>query len=72
MEQVGSLLEQQAQAFTPVVARLHGDYREYRLKIDRLLDELSDPSWRVRESAERALIEIGGRALGVIEKRRQN
>ena len=22
-------------AFTPVVARLHGDYREHRLKVDR-------------------------------------
>ena len=70
IEQVGSLLAQRERAFTPVAARLHGDYREYRLKIDRLLEELCDPNWKVRESAERALIEIGGRALGVIEKRR--
>ena len=71
IEQVGSLLAQQEQAFTPVAARLHGDYREYRLKIDRLLEELCDPNWKVRERAERTLIEIGGRALGVIEKRRE-
>lgn len=71
LEQVGSLLEQQDRAFTPVVARLHGDYREYRLKVDRLLEELSDPNWQVRENAERTLVEIGGRALAVIEKRRK-
>ncbi|MGC6486217.1 MAG: hypothetical protein ACON4Z_01100 [Planctomycetota bacterium] len=70
IEQVGSLLAQKDRAFTPVAARLHGDYREYRLKIDRLLEELCDPNWKVRESAERTLVEIGGRALGVIEKRR--
>lgn len=72
IEQVGELLAQQDQAFLPVVARLHGDYREYRLKIDRLLNELCDPSWRVRENAERTLVEIGGRALGLIEKRRKD
>ena len=71
IEQVGSLLAQQAQAATPVAARLHGDYREYRLKIDQLLDELSDPNWKVRENAERTLVEIGGRALGVIQKRQE-
>ena len=70
LEQVGKLLAAQDQAFTPVAARLHGDYREYRLKIDRLLEELCDPSWKVRESAERTLIEIGGRALPLIQKRR--
>ena len=72
IEQAGELLAQQDQAFLPVVARLHGDYREYRLKIDRLLNELCDPSWRVRENAERTLVEIGGRALGLIEKRRKD
>jgi len=70
IEQVGSLLAQRDRAFLPIITRLHGDYREYRLKIDRLLDELCDPNWRVRENAERTLIEIGGRALGLIEKRR--
>ncbi len=70
LEQVGKLLASADQAFTPVAARLHGDYREYRLKIDRLLEELSDPSWKVRERAERTLIEVGGRALALIQKRR--
>ncbi|MAD32837.1 MAG: hypothetical protein CMJ88_03660 [Planctomycetes bacterium] len=72
IEQVGKLLAQEDRAFLPVVARLHGDYREYRLKIDRLLNELCDASWRVRENAERTLVEIGGRALGLIEKRRKD
>jgi len=72
LEQVGRLLAAKDQAFTPIAARLHGDYREYRLKIDRLLEELCDPNWKVREHAERTLVEIGGRAMGVIEKRRDN
>ena len=58
IEQVGSLLAQRERAFTPVAARLHGDYREYRLKIDRLLEELCAPNWKVRESAERALARL--------------
>ncbi|MCK5944135.1 MAG: hypothetical protein KAI24_19270, partial [Planctomycetes bacterium] len=72
IEQVGRLVAAKDQAFVAVAARLHGDYREYRLKIDRLLDELCDPSWKVRENAERTLIEIGGRARTVIEKRRDD
>lgn len=70
LEQVGKLLAAKAQAFTAIVARIHGDHREYQLKIDRLLEELCDPNWRVRENAERTLVEIGGRALAVIQQRR--
>ena len=66
LEQVGALLAAEDRAFLPVVARLHGDYREYRLKIDRLLNELCDPSWRVRENAERTLVEIGGFTRGKV------
>lgn len=72
LEQVGRLVAAQAQAFTTIVARIHGDHREYQLKIDRLLEELCDPNWRVRESAERTLVEIGGRAIAVIQQRRDN
>lgn len=70
LQQVGVLLAAQEQAMTPLVARIHGDHREYRLKIDRLLDELADPRWQVRENAERTLIEIGSRAWTVIEERK--
>jgi len=72
IEQVGALLQAQAQAFTAIVARIHGDHREYRLKVDRLLEELCDPSWRVRENAERTLVEVGGRARIVIQQRRDD
>ncbi|MCU0862712.1 MAG: hypothetical protein MUC36_02875 [Planctomycetes bacterium] len=72
LQQVGALLAERQHAFTPLVARIHGDHREYRLKIDRLLDELGDPRWQVRETAERTLIEIGSRAWGVIQQRKEN
>lgn len=70
--QVGRLVAAREQAFTALVARLHGDHREYRLKIDHLLDQLGDPNWQVREQAERTLIEIGGRARASIEQRKQD
>ena len=72
IEQVAKLLANQEQAFGAIVARIHGDHREYQLKVDRLLDELSNPNWRVRENAERTLVEIGGRARAVIQLRRDN
>jgi hypothetical protein len=71
LQQVGKLLAEQRQAFSPIVARIHGDHREYRLRIDRLLKELGDPRWLVRESAERTLIEIGGRAWTEIESKKE-
>ncbi|MFY9340968.1 MAG: hypothetical protein WAT39_00670 [Planctomycetota bacterium] len=71
LQQAGKLLAERQHAFTPLVARIHGDHREYRLKIDRLLDELGDARWQVRESAERTLIEIGSKAYPVIEQKRE-
>ncbi len=72
LQQVGALLAQRQEAFTAIVARIHGDHREYRLKIDRLLDELIDPRWHVRQNAERVLIEVGGRARAEIQQRKEN
>jgi hypothetical protein len=71
LEQVGKLLRDKEAAFPALINMLHGDHREYRLKIDRLLDQLTDPRWEVREAAERTLIEIGGKAWTVIEQRKQ-
>ncbi len=71
LEQAGKLVGLREQAFTAIVARLHGDHREYRLKIDHLLDQLGDPNWQVREQAERTLVEIGGRARASIEQRKE-
>src|SRR5712671_173492 len=67
--QIGKLLEHQAEARTAMCARIHGDHREYLLKIERLLGELSDERWPVREEAERTLDEIGGRAQKMIQQR---
>jgi hypothetical protein len=72
LQQVGALLAERQHAFTALVARIHGDHREYRLKIERLLDELGDPRWQVRENAERTLIEIGSRDWTVIQQRKDN
>ncbi|MBX3462649.1 MAG: hypothetical protein KF830_05730 [Planctomycetes bacterium] len=71
LEQTGKLVANRDRAFTAMVAMLHGDHREYRLKIDHLLDQLADPSWQAREQAERTLIEIGGRAVASIEQRKE-
>ncbi|MBL8727112.1 MAG: hypothetical protein JNM25_01690 [Planctomycetes bacterium] len=70
--QVGRLVAARESAFTAIVARLHGDHREYRLKIDHLLDQLGDPNWQVREQAERTLVEVGGRALASIQQRQEH
>jgi hypothetical protein len=72
LTQVGRLVAARDQAFTAIVARLHGDHREYRLKIDHLLDQLGDPNWSVREQAERTLVEVGGRALASIQQRQEH
>ena len=72
LAQVGKVLADAPLAMNALVARIHGDHREYRLKIDRLLDELGDPRWQVRESAERTLIEIGNRAKATIQQRTQD
>jgi hypothetical protein len=71
LDQVGKLLAERKAAFTALVARIHGDHREYRLKIDRLLGELADPRWQVRENAERTLIEVGGRAFTEIQAKKE-
>jgi hypothetical protein len=60
-----------APAQRAIAARLHGDHREYQLKIERLLDGLADARWQVREDAERQLVEIGGRARPEIQAARE-
>ena len=72
LEQVGKLLAERQAAYSALVARLHGDHREYRLRIDHLIEQLGDPRWQVREDAERALIEIGSQAWTVIQQAKEN
>jgi HEAT repeat protein len=71
LQQAGALLAERDQMFSALVARIHGDHREYLLKVDRLLEELADERWQVREAAERTLIEIGGRAKTMIQQRKE-
>jgi hypothetical protein len=72
LQQIGSLLPDQAKLYSVLVARIHGDHREYLLKVDLLLDDLAADRWQVREEAERALIEIGARARGMIQQRKES
>ncbi|MEQ1631430.1 MAG: hypothetical protein ABL997_03590 [Planctomycetota bacterium] len=69
LAQIGVLLPEQQKARTAMVARIHGDHREYMLKIERLMTELTDARWAVREQAERSLIEVGARAKVTLQQR---
>jgi HEAT repeat protein len=70
LQQIAALLAERSLAYNAMVARVHGDHREYRLRIERLLAELADPRWQVRENAERTLIEVGGGAVPEIEAKK--
>jgi hypothetical protein len=72
LQQVGKLMPDRADLFSALVARIHGDHREYLLKVERLLEELSDTQWQTREDAERILIEVGGRARDLIQQRKED
>src|SRR5690349_14744597 len=69
LQQLAALLGNRKEAIQAMATRIHGDHREYLLKIDRLLGELSDDRWAVREQAERSLIEVGARARDMIQQR---
>lgn len=68
----GELLQHQAEAYASICAWIHGDHREYLLRVERLLDSLSDDRWSVRENAERTLIETGGNARALLAVRVQD
>ncbi|MCC6782158.1 MAG: hypothetical protein IT457_04905 [Planctomycetes bacterium] len=69
LSQVGELLAAGELARGAIAAAIHGDHREYKLKVERFLDQLADERWLAREDAERTLIQVGGRALQQIEER---
>jgi len=60
--EIGQLLEVQDAAAPAIVESIHGNHREYLLKIEGLIDRLTDQRWLERERAERTLTEIGARA----------
>lgn len=72
LQQIAELVAHRQDAFSAVCASIQGDHREYLLKIERLLDQLADDRWAVREDAERQLVEVGGRALAMIGERKKN
>lgn len=72
LRQMATLLGSRNEAIQAMAARIHGDHREYLLKIERLLGELSNDRWAVREQAERSLIEVGARARAMIQQRAEN
>jgi hypothetical protein len=69
LHQIAALVRSASEARDAITASIQGDHREYRLKIERFLDQLADDRWLARESAERTLVEIGARAMGQIEAR---
>lgn len=71
LEQIAALVQHQADAGHAIAARIHGDHREYLLKVQRLIDQLTDERWPERERAERTLIEVGARARRLLEERKR-
>lgn len=72
LAQIASLLQNETAARSAICARIHGDHREFMLKVDRHLAELTDARWTVREQAERTLIEVGARAKASIQQRAES
>jgi HEAT repeat protein len=72
LQQIAALMPQIDKATAAVTSRIHGDHREYMLKVERLLGELTDARWSQREQAERSLIEIGARAQTAILQRAES
>ncbi len=71
LTQVSTLVAAEADAGHAIAGMIHGDHREYLLKVERLLEQLTDPRWAKREQAERALIEIGGHAGQMLRQRQE-
>ena len=66
---VSLLLKKQEAAFLAICNRIHGNHAEYLLRIEKLLDELTNERWAVREKAENTLVEVGGKATDLILSR---
>lgn len=71
LEQTAELIANESVAARAVATRIHGDHREYLLRIQRLLDQLTDERWLTREDAQRRLIETGAKARAMLEDREQ-
>ena len=68
LEQVAKLLAERARIVPAVTAVVHGDHREYLVRVRAMIDGLTHERWLERERAERALVEIGGRARDLLRE----
>jgi len=66
LQTVASLLKQQALGFEAICNRIHGNHAEYLLRVEKLLDDLSNERWEIREKAEDALSEVGAKGRELI------
>ncbi|MCA8957747.1 MAG: HEAT repeat domain-containing protein, partial [Planctomycetes bacterium] len=68
LQTLRTLVEKQKLAATAIYNRIHGNHAEYLLRVEKLLDELTDERWEVRERAEKDLISIGAKARLLIQQ----
>lgn len=66
LQTVASLLKQQAVGFEAICNRIHGNHAEYLLRVEKLLDDLSNERWEIREKAEDTLSEVGAKGRELI------
>ncbi|MEE2887557.1 MAG: aryl-sulfate sulfotransferase [Planctomycetota bacterium] len=66
LQTLSTLLKQQESGFLAISNRIHGNHAEYLLRIEKLLDDLSNERWEVREKAEDTLAEIGAKGRELI------
>ncbi len=69
LQTVAHLLKHQKEATHAICNRIHGNHAEYLLRIEKLLDQLTDERWANREKAEDMLVEVGGKARELIRVR---
>lgn len=66
------LIARGAELRADLATALAGDHLRQRIEIEGLLDQLADPRYEVRESAERRLVEVGARAMETVRQRSQS
>ena len=68
LHNVSALIREGKPGFSAMCDMLHGNHGAYLLRIEKLLDELDNPRFQVREQAQRDLVEEGARAMALIRE----
>ena len=68
LHNVSKLIHEGKPGFSAMCEMLHGNHGAYLLRIEKLLDELDNPRFQVREQAQRDLVEEGARAMALIRE----